>query len=74
MNLADKPVHPFQESGRWSDEDMEEGITYKEALVLALAGNSALLMNDGGCLISDEAFAKVVTLQADAIIKQMEKG
>ena len=71
MNLADKPVHPFQESGRWSDEDMEEGITYKEALVLALAGNPAVVETFHS--LTFEQNATNLLEQADEIIKQMEE-
>lgn len=80
MNLAEKSVYPSQENNELVYNDLRTGITYKEALVLALAGNSAInkvvydtpeatRKQDGGTTV---VLAKVIIEQADAIIKQME--
>ncbi len=81
MNLADKPVYPFVNSDGFvtsrlsQDIDMASfsGITYKEALVLALAGNSGLV--DVQIRAEDEelTYVKLLMQTADSIIKELEK-
>ena len=73
MKLADKPCYPFEgldaENKRITNY---MGLTYKEALVLALAGNHSMVEWDESN--PDYKFnAKIITEQADAIIKEMEK-
>ena len=78
MNLADKPIYPVLEiagKGKIS-EDNAMGITYKEALVLALASNPEMATVDGNLFGKFDAGARKtaskIILQADAIIKKME--
>ena len=69
MNLADKLVYPI------SHAMVCNGITYKEALVLALAGNPATIENgdDDYKRFNAEQSANVIRVRADAIIKEMEE-
>ncbi len=74
MNLADKRVYPIDGThlSQGFNEDFG-GITYKEALVLALAGNSNIVIkyNLGGLRFAGNAMD--IIKQADAIIKELEK-
>ncbi len=86
MNLADKQVNPRlnqayenRKDGGWYIES-EDGITYKEALVLALAGNPALVYEASEATNSAQEIAdiytvnaKIINTRADAIIKELEK-
>lgn len=69
MKLADKQVYPFEyvDIQLNNKKIIRAGITYKEKLVLALAGNPAMLQMFG------DKFAERIITHADAIIKQMEK-
>ncbi len=88
MNLADKLVYakigmcdPNYGADGYMDYP-QEGITYKEALVLALAGNSAMIvanqskgkeLNTIKVMVDPDATANNILLQVDAIIKELEK-
>jgi len=66
MNLADKTVYPSKYKIDEQDKTVvkiQTGITYKEALVLALASNPApILLN-----------AEILLEHANAIIREMQK-
>ena len=74
MNLADKWAYPHEVINH-IDKTLTpfSGITFKEALVLALAGNSGLV--DVQIRAEDEelTYVKLLMQTADAIIKEMEK-
>lgn len=97
MKLADKPVYPCQRLEKVDlPDDVPEvlkhqkvlidhpGITFREALILSLAGNSSVVIDEkyaNSKVFDQEAFA-IKTLHewnairtiktADAIIKRME--
>ncbi|KKK49875.1 hypothetical protein LCGC14_3130640 [marine sediment metagenome] len=81
MSLANKPVYPFVNSDGFvtsrlsQDIDMASfsGITYKEALVLALAGNSEMVLDDDKQRMTYEWAAQSIVSQADSILKELEK-
>ena len=68
MKLANKPMYPVIDWEDYSAEPDKAGITYKEALVLALAGNSMIVSRE----YSIKENAEVLLLQVNEIIKQME--
>ncbi len=81
MDLANKPVYP--KSGVYNSEKgikyEQHGITYREVLILALAGNPEITTQahkdrnipDGYGIMRWNA--EKIRRQADAIIKEMEK-
>lgn len=83
MNLADKLIHPLSlvEVGGIINDNLDydtsretAGITYKEALVLALAGNPEYVYRlNREPEDNDKSTAIRLIKQADAIIKEMEK-
>jgi len=74
MNLADKGVYPIDGThlSQGFNEDFG-GITYKEALVLHLAGNSGLVDVQIRAEDEDLTYVKLLMQTADAIIKELEK-
>ena len=74
MDLANKPVNPVIDWEDYSAEPDKAGITYKEALVLHLAGNPALFTDIDSNIITDNEplIAQDILTQADEIIRQME--
>ena len=76
MNLSDKPCYPIlndsKEVGYGHHEYLfyQCGLTFRERLIIALAGNPAIYTADYGEPITTEAF---IVKQADAIIKELEK-
>ena len=81
MNLADKPVYtqPYERTETVLNKSISTqdamGITYKEALVLALAGNPAFVQCRKYDKDDFDYYETAVDIigQADEIIKQMEK-
>ena len=72
MNLADKPCYPINEIKRFGGDPYiakEGGLTFRERLIIALAGNPAYYIKES----SYEGQGLVYILQADAIIKQLEE-
>ena len=63
MNLADKPCYP-------TSFDEDDGLTFKERLIIALASNPAICGYDD---MTYDMNGEAVVKQADAIIKQLEK-
>jgi hypothetical protein len=76
MNLADKPCYPYQWKGR--NFDIQEGLTFRERLIIALASNPNICANTDIAHdlshINMIANADEVVSQADEIIKRVEKG
>ena len=75
MSLANKLISSSR--NRWdSSQDtwdlQNEGITYREALILALAGNSGLVDVQIRTLEPELTYVKLLTRIADSIIKEME--
>ena len=70
MNLADKPCYP-------TSFDEDDGLTFKERLIIALASNPVMFYDDQGNIVSGDNRFEVCTLeiigQADELIKQLEK-
>ena len=79
MNLADKPVYPIFNNegisshiGQTIDENSQYGLTYKQWLVGMLASNPSIVRPIA--ILGDYGInAKVVIIQADEIIKELEK-
>jgi hypothetical protein len=76
MNLADKPCYPVLlddspkydrgiEVGKYYN--MENGLTFRERLIIALASNPAHVTE------KQYDYAEYLLKQVDAIIKEMEK-
>lgn len=68
MKLADKPVYPYKigHDVLNGGDEFEGGITFREALILSLAGNSTFFTE------SPVTIAMNIIYQADEIIKAME--
>jgi hypothetical protein len=76
MKLADKNCYPFT-MPMFKGENLEpnvfySGLTFREALILALAGNPEMFQVDGKSLDTSDGVAIVIET-ADAIIAEMEK-
>lgn len=72
MNLADKPCYPIHYTNEDGEARIESGLTFREMLIVALAGNPGVMttrINDAGqASINPAGLIQV----ADAIIKHME--
>lgn len=81
MKLSDKLIYPVKIKNLQFNETTEHfGITYKEALVLALAGNSKMIQFQSQAaskeinrIYDSEDCAERIEIFADAIIKQLEE-
>lgn len=80
MNLADKPVYPENEIKRFYNEPYiakSGGLTYKEWLVGMLASNPNLIItfqgNDDRYYPDVKLSAEMIEMQADELIKRLEK-
>lgn len=86
MKLADKPCYPVkriikhpetQTHYAYDEEIIEEGLTFRERLIIALASNPNICANTDIAhdlsQMNMVANADEVVSQADAIIKEMEK-
>jgi hypothetical protein len=71
MKLADKPAYACV-GDSISQNFLQEGITFREALILALAGNPEMFQVDGKSLDTSDGVAIVIET-ADAMIAEMEK-
>lgn len=73
MNLADKPCYPITLSN--FEEIKYSGLTFRERLIIALASNPSMSRVKLGevPIEGEDDLAKVIIIQADAIIKQMEE-
>ena len=65
MKLADKPCYPAKVSTHYP------GITIRERLIIALASNPEMMVNDDRDAMEFEQVASGIILQADAIIKMV---
>ena len=77
MKLADKPCYPAKvfENAETLPNVMEvyyPGITFKERLIIALASNPEMMLNDDKDAMQFDLVALGIVEQADAIIKEME--
>ena len=80
MKLSDKPCYqvfnsegfPTRADQVYGNESVpfSMGLTFKERLVIALASNPNITIHE---MQDHQANAELVILQADAIIKEMEK-
>ena len=68
MKLADKPCYAAIGDSR-SQNYLQEGLTFKERLVIALASNPAFVNME----LSYDVCAEYMVLQTDAIIAELEK-
>ena len=79
MNLANKPCYPtFNNEGfatrlEHIDGNYAYGLTFRERLIIALAGNSEMVLDDDKQRMTYEWAAQSIVSQADAIIKELEK-
>ena len=78
MKLADKPCYPFS---RYVDDftkpETNDGLTFRERLIIALASNSAIFSHPDGTPNTHEEKSTLsnscyIINQADAIIKQLK--
>ena len=86
MKLADKPCYPRiaylhkNEDGDYPCIYEDDGLTFRERLIIALASNPAVIMTRDERLDADrikqvvkyEETSVAIRKQADAIIKEME--
>ena len=76
MKLADKPVYACV-GDSISQNYLQEGLTFRERLIIALASNPAIPNGISGIFADSKEFqeqvANVILSQADAIIAEMEK-
>ena len=68
MNLADRLCYPVIDSYGHTI-----GLTIRERLIIALAGNSEMVLDDDKQRMTYEWAAQSIVSQADSIIKEMEK-
>ena len=66
MKLADKPCYP-------KTPHSNEGLTFRERLIIALAGNPNFAQWQDDDPVQREINARDICKQADTIIKRMEK-
>ena len=85
MNLADKPCYPVIYHDAEGNELVEAGVTFRERLIIALAGNPALIMVDEKIkdrnpdsvttekIVYPVQSTKAMIQFADAIIKELDR-
>ena len=81
MNLADKPCYPHKANIKGADGFIREiifsGLTFRERLIIALASNPAMITISSLQNETEKYHygnnALHIIIQADAIIKEMEK-
>jgi len=73
MKLADKPCYPLGIQFPEHIQGHIEGLTFRERLIIALASNEKYcwMRNPADEDFANES-AKMIIIQADAIIKQLE--
>ena len=76
MNLADKPCYPHTQVFQSDDKQgivSENGLNFRERLIIALASNPEMFKDDKGNANDFDMVARDIIYQADAIIKLLEE-